>query len=267
MQEHPSPPLGGSSSSAADDADDAAGPPPGSPLDDPRAMQILSTEHWSLLATRSLSWNESFSRAGLFLSVVSATAVALALVGQASGFGQQFIAFALVMLPVDLFMGLATFTRLDEVNTEDILWVAGMNRIRHAYLQMNPGLKPYFISGWTDDPAGVEQTTGVHRPGSVYAHWIVTMPGMIAVIDGVLAALIVGLVVTLAMGMAMTAAIIAGAVVGVLVPVILAIRSKSSFSWFLGAYRSNFPSDRETLYSWEGFDPGAGKDGGRQAGS
>src|SRR5690349_12207179 len=102
------------------------------PFDDPRSLQILSTEHWSLLATRSLSWNESFSRAGLFLSVVSATAVALALVGQATSFGDRFTAFALVMLPVDLFVGLATFTRLDEVNGEDFLWVAGMNRIRHA---------------------------------------------------------------------------------------------------------------------------------------
>src|SRR6476646_5520409 len=69
------------------------------PLDDPRALQILSTEHWSLLATRSLSWNESFARAGLFLSVLSATAVALALVGQATGFNDHFTAFALVMLP------------------------------------------------------------------------------------------------------------------------------------------------------------------------
>ena len=58
------------------------GSPATSPLDDPRALQILSTEHWSLLATRSLSWNESFARAGLFLSVLSATAVALALVAQ-----------------------------------------------------------------------------------------------------------------------------------------------------------------------------------------
>src|SRR5947208_8418521 len=121
-------------------ADRAASPGTGTiaaggarPLDDPRALQILSTEHWSLLATRSLSWNESFSRAGLFLSVVSATAVALALVGQASAFGPQFVAFALVMLPVALFVGLATFTRLDEVNAEDTIWLAGMNRIRHAY--------------------------------------------------------------------------------------------------------------------------------------
>ena len=110
-------------------APDSANPPVANPFDDPRSMQILSTEHWSLLATRSLSWSESFARAGLFPSVVSATAVALALVGQATDFGDRFVAFALVMLPVDLFVGLATFTRLDEVNGEDAVWVAGMNRI------------------------------------------------------------------------------------------------------------------------------------------
>src|SRR5438034_683452 len=180
MQEHPPVPS---------DARDPTTATAGSPFDDPRSMQILSTEHWSLLATRSLAWNESFSRAGLFLSVVSATAVALALVGQASQFGSQFTAFALVLLPVCLFVGLATFTRLDEVNGEDAIWVAGMNRIRHAYMEIGPGLAPYFISGTTDDPAGLERTFGVHRPGSAMAHWIVTMPGMVAVIDGVLAGL------------------------------------------------------------------------------
>jgi len=190
------------------------------PFDDPRAMQILSTEHWSLLATRSLSWNESFSRAGLFLSIVSATAVALALVGQATSFGPEFVGFALVMLPVALFVGLATFTRLDEVNGEDFYWVIGMNRIRHAYLEMNPGLGPYFITGWTDDPAGLERTFGVHRPGSAIAHWLVTMPGMVAVIDGVLAGLVVGLAVNTVTGMAMNATIVAGAVVGVAVTVV-----------------------------------------------
>jgi len=40
-------------------------------------LQILSTEHWSLLASRSLAWNESFSRAGMFLSTLSGAIVAL----------------------------------------------------------------------------------------------------------------------------------------------------------------------------------------------
>src|SRR5256885_14505233 len=71
-------------------------------------LQILSTEHWSLLASRSLAWNESFSRAGMFLTTLSGAIVALGLVGGASGFGDGFTVFALVILPVVLFIGVAT---------------------------------------------------------------------------------------------------------------------------------------------------------------
>ena len=42
-------------------------------------IQILASEHWSLLATRNLSWNESFSRATMFLTVLTGAVVALAL--------------------------------------------------------------------------------------------------------------------------------------------------------------------------------------------
>jgi hypothetical protein len=35
----------------------------------PDAAAILSSEHWSLLATRSLIWNEAMSRATVFLTV------------------------------------------------------------------------------------------------------------------------------------------------------------------------------------------------------
>lgn len=250
MQEHPPAPAG-AEATPTHEAPNA--------LDDPRAMQILSTEHWSLLATRSLSWNESFSRAGLFLSVVSATAVALALVGQASEFGQQFVAFALVMLPVALFVGLATFTRLDEVNAEDAIWVAGMNRIRHAYMEIGPGLRPYFITGTSDDAPGLEQTFGIHRPGSAAAHWLVTMPGMVAVIDGVLAGLIAGLAVNQLSRMAMEPSILAGAVVAVAVSVVLAVRSRNSVRWLLGVYRPSFPSDRTPLVRGHEALPDAGR--------
>src|ERR1700675_4721137 len=71
-------------------------------------LQILSTEHWSLLASRSLAWNESFSRAGMFLSTLSGAIVALALAAQASAFGEGFTLFALVILPIVLFIGVAT---------------------------------------------------------------------------------------------------------------------------------------------------------------
>src|SRR5881628_1401944 len=75
-------------------------------------LQILSTEHWSLLASRSLAWNESFSRAGMFLTPLTGAIVALGLVGGATGFGEAFTLFALVILPVVLFIGVATWIRL-----------------------------------------------------------------------------------------------------------------------------------------------------------
>ena len=47
------------------------GAPAPFPVDDPRALTILTTEHWSLLSARSLVYNEAFSRAGMFLSFLA----------------------------------------------------------------------------------------------------------------------------------------------------------------------------------------------------
>ncbi len=169
----------------------------GAPADLPAAVrvQILATEHWGLLATRSLSWTESFSRAGMFLASLSAAVVALALVAQASQFGDAFIAFALVVLPFVLFIGLATHARLVAANVEDLYWVLGMNRLRHAYLELAPELEPYFITSAHDDPRGVLLSIGARpelsSPTASLLHALVTTPGMIAVINAMVGAVIV----------------------------------------------------------------------------
>lgn len=52
----------------------SVGPPehePGTSLHDPRAMQILSTGHWSLLSTRFIANNEAFRAAGLSTSFLA----------------------------------------------------------------------------------------------------------------------------------------------------------------------------------------------------
>jgi hypothetical protein len=43
----------------------------------PDAVAILATEHWSLIAARSLLWNEAYSRTTIFLGALSAAIVAL----------------------------------------------------------------------------------------------------------------------------------------------------------------------------------------------
>ena len=58
--------------------------------------QLLATEHWSLLATRSTTQSELLSRITTFRMLVSASIVSLALIGQVTRFDRRFITFALV---------------------------------------------------------------------------------------------------------------------------------------------------------------------------
>lgn len=161
--------------------------------------QLLATEHWSLLATRSLSWNEAFARAGMFLTLLSGAVVALALVAQATSFGEGFVLFALMLLPVVLFIGLTTFVRLLEINNEDYVWVRGMNRLRAAYLELDPGLAPHFITGTSEDASAIFQTFGSlpETKGNLddgFFHGFVTTPTTIAFVDAMLAAVLAAIV-------------------------------------------------------------------------
>ena len=71
-------------------------------LDDLRAVDILTTEHWSLLSTRTLGYQEMFGRATIFGSILSAMVIALALLAQANEFGRATLSFALLLMAVVL---------------------------------------------------------------------------------------------------------------------------------------------------------------------
>ena len=157
-------------------------------------LQILSTEHWSLLATRSLAWNESFSRAGMYLSTLSGAMVALALVAQASAFGPGSAQFALVILPVVLFVGVATFIRLGAANWNEAICVIGMNRIRAGYLELAPELEKYFVMSAHDDPRGVAITMGVEPGRPSFLHILAATPMVVSALNSVVVGVIASLV-------------------------------------------------------------------------
>ncbi len=170
-----------------DDGSSSPGPSNGSPWTDPRALQILSTEHWSLLSGRSLAYNEAFSRAGMFLSFLSATLIVIGFLVGTLGLTTDLLPIVAVLLVADLYIGLATVGRLIDANGEELLAVRGMNRIRHAYLEMVPGIEPYFVSSAHDDMEGVLISYG-EAPGSTRVwrdvlHGLTTTIGMIATID------------------------------------------------------------------------------------
>ena len=170
-------------------ADPYAGTPTraGSPTPVQIRLQILSTEHWSLLAARSLAWNESFTRASMFLSTLSGSIVALSLIGGVDGFNDPFFVVALVVLPVDLFVGIGTWLRLGAANYHDAITVAGMNRIRAAYLEIAPDLAPYFVMGVHDDAPGIG-TTMAFPPGTApFVHLIAGTPTLVMVLNAIVA--------------------------------------------------------------------------------
>jgi hypothetical protein len=94
------------------------------------------------------------SRATVFLSVLSASTIALALLADATGFGPHTTTLALVLLPVVFFLGIAVHGRLVEINREEVERSLAMNRLRHVYLKIAPALKPYFTTGHHDDEQG-----------------------------------------------------------------------------------------------------------------
>src|SRR6202162_3668731 len=124
-------------------------------------LQILATEHWSLLATRSLTYTESLGRVNMFLTILSGAVIALALVAQADRFGHAFISIAIFMLSVVFLVGVFTVVRLMSLNRDDFRWVIGMNRLRKAYLELHPDLEPYFVTSPYDDLPGVLESLGL----------------------------------------------------------------------------------------------------------
>jgi hypothetical protein len=166
----------------------------------PHAAQILGTEHWSLIAARSLIWNEAMSRANVFLTVLSASIIALALLADATGFGAHTTTLALVLLPVVFLLGLAAYARLVQINTEEFQLVLAMNRLRNAYLQLEPGLERHLTTGHHDDERGVLATYMLEGPTRqwLWVHFLVNTPTIVATVDAALAAAMVVLLLQVA---------------------------------------------------------------------
>ena len=99
-------------------------------LDDPRVVQILSTEHWSLLSSRSLAYNEAFTRGGMFLTFLSMSFVALALLAQAMSFGDMFLTVAAIALTFDFVVGLTTYGRIIGANRDQVSgWIGSYSDV------------------------------------------------------------------------------------------------------------------------------------------
>jgi hypothetical protein len=136
----------------------------------------------------------------VFLTLLSASIISLALLADATGFGPQTMTAALVLLPVVFLLGLGAYARLVQINTEEFQLVLAMNRLRHAYMKLEPGLERYFSTGHNDDERGLMKSYMLYGPSRLWMwiHFIVNTPTIVATVDAAIAAAVVVLLLQVA---------------------------------------------------------------------
>lgn len=187
--------------------------------------QLLATEHWSLLASRSTTQSEVLTRIAIFLTLVSAGLLALGLLGNATQFRGWFGVAALGILLLLALLGLITQLRAFNTATDDLMYVIAMNRLRGAYLDLDPGLERYLVSSANDDESGVGRTYYAFGPrrSQIFASSMMIISVVEAAVIGLLAG---GIVV--AFGGDTIVAVVVGVVVALL----------SVVGWLAWGYRT-----------------------------
>ncbi len=215
-------------------------------------LTIMSTEHFTLQGARSASISDANGRTSFFLSTLSAGVVALAFTAQVAQ--AAFTAFALIVLPTVLIIGLASFERLLQLGIENIRTVVAINRVRRYYLEVAPELRPHFTLSDRDDSAGVLSSLGSIRGGIKPWDLFVTNAGLVAIVDAILSGVIATLVVSAANGserLAAAVGIVAGAIVFGLLTLYLARNWRAAIRTF----GVRFTPDRAFAESHPAADP------------
>jgi hypothetical protein len=85
------------------------------------------------------------------------------------------------------------YLRLVEADIEDAWLVIGMNRLRHAYLELAPELEPYFVTSHHDDAPGMLQTYSF-RSRVGLTHWLSGWDVIVGIIDAVVTGVLTAVV-------------------------------------------------------------------------
>jgi hypothetical protein len=173
----------------------------------PAAVTFVTTEHFTLQGARSSTIAEATGRATMFLGAVSGGLVALGLIATAAGVRTAFYAFALILLPTLVFVGLATFNRVLQSGIEDLGYASRIARLRGYYFQYAPELAGYLLS------VPPPERLHLQAIGGGRSQKFLTAAAMVGLVTAVLAGSAAGLL----------AAVVAGHVLitGVLVAIVM----------------------------------------------
>ena len=101
----------------------------------------------------------------MFLTIVSASLIAIGFFGTATHFGEAFVVFVLALLTSLWVLGLFTFVRILQAAVEDAIISFGIARIRHRYTEIAPNLRELLVRSIHDDFRGINAEMGSEQ------HW------------------------------------------------------------------------------------------------
>jgi hypothetical protein len=165
---------------------------PTSAEDQRLAHDVLTTEYSVLMSALNSAWSASLTRTSLFLGVLSAAGVAFGFASQGEVDPATFRALALLVLALVLFLGIATFIRLVQVQRESMVYITGMNRIRHFFTEVAPASRPYLVLPVHDDELALYRSIGTgmggRPPRFELLHLTVQTQGIVGIVTAVVAA-------------------------------------------------------------------------------
>ena len=168
-----------------------------SPEERQAVVAALVPEYGLLMGALGAAWSASLVRTSLFLGVLSAAGVGLGFAAQGGVDRASFSALVLIVMPLVLLLGIATFIRLVQVQREAVVYITGLNRIRHVLQESAPASRPYFVLPAHDDEAALYRSVGtgmsVRPPRYPLLHLVVQTQGIVGIVTGVVAAAIAGI--------------------------------------------------------------------------
>lgn len=145
---HPDPDDHPGLTSAHDQRPVMQAPPAADGSNDDRllARDVLTTEYSVLMSALTTAWSASLTRTSLLLGVLSAACVAFGFASQGGVDQPTFHRLALLVLLLVWFLGIATFSRLVQFQRESMVYITGLNRIRHRRVARRAGC--WSAPGW-----------------------------------------------------------------------------------------------------------------------
>jgi hypothetical protein len=203
-------------------------------------FQNIALETQELLQQRSMAWTETTNRAAMLMTLVGAGLVALALLGDAVAFDRTFLIVALVVLLFVLMTGLSTFIRIGALDSLDWRWIQGLNRLRHARLELDPQFNRYLVTSPYDDINAVLDTFATKTANPIL-HGFSLLATLIGFLNAMIAAFLAADIAFLA-GYEVEVAAIVGVVAFVAVVVAVLASFYRAFTTETRLWEARFPT-------------------------